>query len=285
MAVKTLAQLKATITTLKTHALGTALLNPVDVFPILEDMLDSMKTINGNVIAGGATDIVVGSGGTITVATTVTDGGTDPVSGDAVFEALKAYIAASVLTTKGDTLVRTSTGVVRLPVGTNGQVMEADSANANGMKWVTPTAGGGDQLYNAGGGCFVVATGAGVTFTRAGNVFTINVPTGVRLKAFSIQSTAGEFPGVSIELTINRVGNTLTNQGWSTAIPPHAVEFWHMEAGARFPYITNNDGDPYATGHLRPTITAAGGGNISMLYALPAGVTTGETLLMGQYNG
>ncbi len=41
---------------------------------------------------------------------------------------------------KGDLLVYQGEGnVVRLPVGTNGQVLTADSSSELGVKWATPT--------------------------------------------------------------------------------------------------------------------------------------------------
>jgi len=46
------------------------------------------------------------------------------------------YPLRSILTTKGDIYVRTSTGIVRLPVGTDEQVLVADSAETAGVKWV-----------------------------------------------------------------------------------------------------------------------------------------------------
>lgn len=48
---------------------------------------------------------------------------------------------ATALTTKGDIIVATGSGTfVRQGVGTNGQVLVADSAEADGVKWATPTA-------------------------------------------------------------------------------------------------------------------------------------------------
>jgi hypothetical protein len=48
----------------------------------------------------------------------------------------------SPLTTKGD-LYTFSTTDARLGVGTNGQVLQADSTAATGIKWATPAGGGG----------------------------------------------------------------------------------------------------------------------------------------------
>ena len=48
----------------------------------------------------------------------------------------------STLTTKGDLLGRTSAAAARLGVGSNGTVLTADSAEATGLKWATPSSGG-----------------------------------------------------------------------------------------------------------------------------------------------
>jgi hypothetical protein len=53
--------------------------------------------------------------------------------------------AASPLTTKGD-LYTFSTSDARLPVGTNGQYLAANSAQATGLEWVTASSGGMTQL-------------------------------------------------------------------------------------------------------------------------------------------
>jgi len=50
-------------------------------------------------------------------------------------------VQPSTLTTKGDTFVATAASTVtRLAVGTDGQVLTADSAQTKGLKWATPTA-------------------------------------------------------------------------------------------------------------------------------------------------
>lgn len=48
------------------------------------------------------------------------------------------YTQLSTLTTKGDLYARTSTGVDRLGVGADNQVLVADSATASGVKWFVP---------------------------------------------------------------------------------------------------------------------------------------------------
>jgi hypothetical protein len=51
-------------------------------------------------------------------------------------------INPSTVTTKGDILAATGSGtIVRQGVGTNGQVLTADSAEADGIKWATPSSG------------------------------------------------------------------------------------------------------------------------------------------------
>ena len=59
----------------------------------------------------------------------------------AIFFATDAADSTSPLTTKGD-LYGFSTVDARIPIGTNNQVLTADSAQALGLKWATPSSGG-----------------------------------------------------------------------------------------------------------------------------------------------
>jgi len=63
----------------------------------------------------------------------------------ALFFAADAADNTSPLTTKGD-LYGFSTLNARIPIGTNNQVLTADSAEALGLKWATPAGGGGKLL-------------------------------------------------------------------------------------------------------------------------------------------
>ena len=72
--------------------------------------------------------------------------------------------SVSPLTTKGD-LYGFSTLDARVPIGTNNQVLTADSAQALGLKWATPVAAGKSfDLINAGGS----AMSGAQTFTYSG---------------------------------------------------------------------------------------------------------------------
>lgn len=64
-----------------------------------------------------------------------------PQGGTGQASAAPAYGALSPLTTKGDLQGRSATAPDRLPVGSNGQVLTADSAEALGMKWAAAGAG------------------------------------------------------------------------------------------------------------------------------------------------
>ncbi|QDK44186.1 MULTISPECIES: tail fiber domain-containing protein [unclassified Bdellovibrio] len=65
----------------------------------------------------------------------IAKGGTGQSSATAGFNAL------SPLSSKGDLLTRDSSNNVRLPAGTDGQVLSSDSSQTAGLKWITPNAG------------------------------------------------------------------------------------------------------------------------------------------------
>jgi hypothetical protein len=74
-------------------------------------------------------------------------------------------INPSTITTKGDLIVGTGAGtLVRQGVGTDGQVLTADSTQADGVAWTTPGGGSNFTLLNAGG----TATTSGSSVTISG---------------------------------------------------------------------------------------------------------------------
>ena len=67
------------------------------------------------------------------------------------WSAAPSGIPATIVDAKGDLIVATAADTVaRRAVGSNGQVLTADSAEGDGVKWATPS-GGGDLAYSVGG--------------------------------------------------------------------------------------------------------------------------------------
>jgi hypothetical protein len=91
-----------------------------------------------------------------------------------------AAIPASTLTTKGDLLTRTSASLARLPIGSNGTVLTADSTATVGVTWATlptglpsQTGNGGKYLKTDGSTAswnnvdITISTATGTTYTAA----------------------------------------------------------------------------------------------------------------------
>jgi len=100
--------------------------------------------VGGDLSGSTATPVVSGLGGTPLDTTT-------PTTGDIlVFDGTNwAPVApsstSSPLTTKGD-VFGYDTADARVPVGSNGQVLTADSTDAQGVSWQTPSSGSGAEL-------------------------------------------------------------------------------------------------------------------------------------------
>lgn len=76
----------------------------------------------------------------ITGVTAIANGGTGQVAKTAAFDALAPN------TTKGDVIAFNGTNNIRLPVGSNGQILTADSAESSGIKWASTTASAGSII-------------------------------------------------------------------------------------------------------------------------------------------
>jgi hypothetical protein len=114
-----------------------------------------------------------------------------------------SILLSSLLTTKGDIIARTSTIPARLGVGTNGQVLTADSAQATGLVWATPSGGGAAALVviSKSATYTLLTTEDVVLCTASGGAFTINLPTAVGNsgKVFYIKKVDSSILAVTVD--------------------------------------------------------------------------------------
>jgi hypothetical protein len=100
-------------------------------------------TVTSIAIAGGSTGLTT-SGGPIYSSGTITLGGTLAIGsgGTGQSDKTSAFDALAPTTTKGDLIVNTGSDNVRLPVGTDTQVLIADSTEPYGVKWSSVSGAG-----------------------------------------------------------------------------------------------------------------------------------------------
>lgn len=98
--------------------------------------------------------------GNIATPVSIANGGTGQTTQTAAFDAL------APTTTKGDLIVHNGTDNVREPVGTDGDVLTADSGSATGVSYQTPAAGVTSSLD---------LKNVGLSFSAAANALTIHL--------------------------------------------------------------------------------------------------------------
>ena len=177
--------------------------------------INSPTDFNADKVSGSADALIVDSGATVQVV------GPEGTAG-----------FASPLTTKGDILTY-DTGDTRLGVGTDGQVLTANSATSEGVEWTTPAATGvetqddGVQVDPA--ATILNFTGVGVgVFNNGGGETEIEIPGGgnVELAFYSYYFKLDEVSGTRIEASGS--GNDLTDNntvGSTTGILGNGAQF------------------------------------------------------------
>ena len=116
-----------------------------------------------------------GTAANVTGTVAIANGGTGQTTQTAAFDAL------APTTTKGDLIAYDGTDNIRLPVGTNGYVLTADSTAASGVAWAVAASSltikdEGSTLTSA--ATSIDFTGAGVTATNTGGAVTVTIPGG-----------------------------------------------------------------------------------------------------------
>ncbi|MEK2644864.1 tail fiber domain-containing protein [Bdellovibrio sp. BCCA] len=137
------------------------------------------------------------NGAAVNLATEVT--GTLPIAngGTGQTTATAAFNGLSPSTTKGDLIVHDGTNDIRLPVGTNGQVLSANSAQASGLQWITPT--NGTVTNVTGTAPIVVATGSTTPAISINDATTsakgaVQVGAGIAVTSGTISADPANFP-------------------------------------------------------------------------------------------
>nr|WP_295905652.1 tail fiber domain-containing protein [uncultured Bdellovibrio sp.] len=137
------------------------------------------------------------SGAAVNLATEVT--GTLPIAngGTGQATATAAFNGLSPSTTKGDLIVHDGTNDIRLPVGTNGQVLSANLAQASGLQWITPT--NGTVTNVTGTAPIVVATGSTTPAISINDATTstkgaVQVGAGISVSSGTISADPANFP-------------------------------------------------------------------------------------------
>jgi hypothetical protein len=113
-----------------------------------------------------------------------------PTAVKSAYDLANGAIAKTIIDAKGDLIGATAADTpARLAVGTNGQVLTADSAEATGLKWATPGTFYGCRLFNSANQNISNATNTAITFdsesfdsggyhSTASNTSRITIPSG-----------------------------------------------------------------------------------------------------------
>lgn len=119
------------------------------------------------------------------------------------------------------------------------------------------------SFYQAGAGCYVYASGTGVTFTQNSGSASINVPTGVRLYKFVIQGQTSDLAS-GTNYTINMITQSSTENVSLATLNPPMVEILNTTAqlagsvSDSLPFIYTQNTSP------QKQIVALGSGDIGV---------------------
>lgn len=183
----------------------------------------------------GVTSVIAASlsqAGIVELATSAeTQTGTDATRAVTPFTGAATYLLKASLTTKGDIYAASSaSNPIRLPVGTNGQVLIADSAEVTGLKWGestgesfswTDTGVKGIKLYTT-----VADATSWITENSVG-VYTVVVPVGQKLDKIDYVTDSGGSGNISAGVTVFNIDTSANggNTGFAdgTAAQGHGI--------------------------------------------------------------
>ena len=155
-----------------------------------DQVSDTLTPSTGTLNVGGAI--------APTTALAITNGGTGQTGKTAAFNAL------SPATTKGDLIAYDGTDNVRVPVGTNGYVLTADSAQSSGLSWIAVSGTGTVTSVAATVPSFLTVSGSPITAAGTLAISLASTPTNGQL-------LIGNGSGFSYATLTAGTGITITN--------------------------------------------------------------------------
>ena len=246
-------------------------------------------TVTSVDVSGGGTGITY-SGGPITTAGTITASGTTAIAhgGTSATTAIAAFNGLAPTTTSGDLIYRTSTGNVRLGIGSSGQLLTA----SGGLPvWISPSAGGTVTSVDVSGG------GTGLTFnggpvTSAGTI-TATGTLGVGFGGTSATTAIAAFDALAptttsgdliyrtstgnVRLAIGTSGTILTSSGGFPVWSANNGTVNYVDVSGGNTGLTFNGGPVTASGTITASgtlVVSAGGTGASTLTGVLKGTGT-----------
>lgn len=129
--------------------------------------------------------------------------------------ALDGKVDKSTVTTKGDILAATASATVaRLGVGSNGQVLTADSLQTTGVKWATPTTTNTHSIVSKSANYTATTSDEIILVSASGGGVTITLPTAVgNTNQYTVKKTDSSGNTVTLATTSSQ-----TIDGGTTAV-------------------------------------------------------------------